>query len=77
MNEEVVMIEVERITSELKGNLDQETLKELADSIAQHGVIEPILVEKDGDTYRVIAGIRRFLAAKLAGLKEVPVTFRQ
>ena len=55
---------------------DDEKLKELADSIEQHGVIQPIIVQKAGERYRIIAGERRFRAARLAGLNEVPVIVR-
>ncbi len=48
-------------------------LQELADSIAKHGVIMPIIVNKSGDRYMIIAGERRFRASKLAGLDKVPV----
>ena len=52
---------------------DQTALQELADSIAKHGVIMPIIVNKSGDRYMIIAGERRFRASKLAGLSTVPV----
>lgn len=48
-------------------------LQELADSISKHGVIMPIIVNKSGDRYMIIAGERRFRASKLAGLEKVPV----
>lgn len=51
---------------------DQTALKELADSIAKHGVIMPIIVNKSGDRYMIIAGERRFRATKLAGLTKIP-----
>ena len=51
---------------------DQNALRELADSIAKHGVIMPIIVNKSGDRYMIIAGERRFRASKLAGLSTVP-----
>ena len=47
-------------------------LKELADSIAKHGVIMPIIVNRSGDRYMIIAGERRFRASKLAGLSTIP-----
>lgn len=50
-----------------------ETLKELADSIRVHGVIQPLLVRKFGAGYQIIAGERRYRAAKLVGLKELPI----
>lgn len=52
---------------------DEGALKELADSISKHGVIMPIIVNKSGDRYMIIAGERRFRASKLAGLTKVPV----
>ena len=55
---------------------DDEKLKELADSIEQHGVIQPLIVQTAGERYRIIAGERRFRAARLAGLNEVPVIVR-
>ncbi len=58
-------------------NFDQEALQELADSIAQYGVIEPLVVRKKDGYYEIIAGERRWRAAKLAGVKEVPVFIRE
>ncbi len=52
---------------------DETALKELSDSIAKHGVIMPIIVNKSGDKFMIIAGERRFRASKLAGLTKVPV----
>lgn len=56
---------------------DEEALQELADSIKEYGVLQPLLVKKTRDTYQIIAGERRWRAAKLAGLKEVPVIIRE
>ncbi len=55
---------------------DETALRELADSIAKHGVIMPIIVNKSGDRYMIIAGERRFRASKLAGLDKVPVIIK-
>ena len=55
---------------------DEDALQELADSIKQFGVIQPILVQDRNDHYEIIAGERRWRAAKLAGLKEVPVIIK-
>lgn len=55
---------------------EEEALKELADSIKKFGVLQPLLVAKSGRTYKLIAGERRWRAAKLAGLKEVPVVIK-
>ncbi len=56
---------------------DEESLDELADSIKQYGIIEPLVVQKKGKRYEIIAGERRFRAARKAGLKEVPVVIRE
>lgn len=55
---------------------DEDSLQELSDSIKQVGLIQPILVQDRKDHYEIIAGERRWRAAKLAGLKEVPVIIR-
>lgn len=55
---------------------DDAELKQLADSIKQQGILQPILVRKDGAAYRLIAGERRWRAAQLAGLKEIPAIVR-
>lgn len=57
-------------------DFDEDGLLELADSIKQFGILQPILVQKKGDYYEIIAGERRWRAAKLAGLKEVPVIIK-
>jgi ParB-like partition proteins len=56
---------------------DEDALLELADSIKQFGVIQPILVQLKDDYYEIIAGERRWRAAKLAGLKEIPVIIKE
>ena len=53
-------------------DFDQEKLQELADSIRQHGVVQPILLRQNGERYVIVAGERRFRAARLAGLEKVP-----
>ena len=58
-------------------NFDKEALEELADSIKQFGIIQPIVVQKKEDYYEIIAGERRWRAAKLAKLKEVPVIIKE
>ena len=55
---------------------DEDSLQELSDSIKLHGVLFPILVVNRGDYYEIVAGERRWRAAKMAGLKEVPVIIR-
>lgn len=55
----------------------EEALVELAESMKEYGVLQPLLVQKKGEFYEIIAGERRWRAAKLAGLKEVPVLIRE
>lgn len=55
---------------------NEDALEELAESIKEHGVIQPLLVQKEKDYYRIIAGERRWRAAKKAGLKEIPVIIK-
>ena len=55
---------------------DEEQLKELSDSIKQHGVVQPIIVVKKGSRYQIVAGERRWRASMLAGLKEIPAIIR-
>lgn len=58
-------------------NFDPDLLDELADSIKQNGILQPILVRKKGASYEIVAGERRYQAAKLAGLKEIPVNIKE
>jgi len=57
-------------------HFEEDALLELADSIKQFGVLQPLLVQKKGDFFEIIAGERRWRAAKLAGIKEVPVIIK-
>lgn len=59
-----------------RNQFDEDSLQELADSIKQFGILQPILVNKKGEFYEIIAGERRWRAAKLAGLEKVPVVIR-
>lgn len=54
-------------------NFDEEKLEQLANSIKEHGIIQPILVRKEDNYFKIIAGERRWRAARLAGLKKIPV----
>ena len=56
---------------------EEESLEELAESIRQYGVLQPLLVQKKGNYYEIIAGERRWRAAKMAGLTEVPVLIKE
>ena len=65
--------EVEPNRDQPRKNFDEDALLEFSDSIKQFGVLQPLLVRKRKDYYEIIAGERRWRAAKLAGVKEVPV----
>ncbi|MBS5284483.1 MAG: ParB/RepB/Spo0J family partition protein [Clostridiales bacterium] len=58
-------------------DFNEEQLQELSESIKRYGVLQPLLVQKKGGLYEIIAGERRWRAAKLAGIKEVPVVLRE
>ena len=68
--------QVEPNREQPRKHFEEDALLELADSIKQYGVLQPLLVRKRKDYYEIIAGERRWRAAKLAGLKEVPVVIR-
>ena len=56
---------------------DEERLNELAESLKRHGMVQPIIVHQNGERYTIVAGERRFRAARLAGFKTVPVIVKQ
>ncbi|ABC84117.1 ParB/RepB/Spo0J family partition protein [Anaeromyxobacter dehalogenans] len=68
---------IERNPEQPRKRFEDAKLEELAASIRQHGIVEPILVRKDGARYRILAGERRWRAAQRAGLKEVPAVLRE
>lgn len=72
----VKITKVEPNREQPRKNFDEDALLELADSIKQFGLLQPILVQDRKDYYEIIAGERRWRAAKLAGLKEVPVIIK-
>ena len=68
--------QIEPNRNQPRTNFDEDALQELADSIKQYGIIQPIVVNKKDDYYEIIAGERRWRASKIAGLKEVPVIIK-
>lgn len=72
----VKITKVEPNRNQPRKKFDEDSLQELADSIKIHGVLFPILVVDRGSYYEIVAGERRWRAAKMAGLKEVPVIIR-
>ena len=75
-----IMVKINKVEpnrEQPRKDFDEDALMELADSIKQFGVLQPILVQKKKDYYEIIAGERRWRAAKLAGLKEVPIIVKE
>ena len=72
----VKITKIEPNREQPRKNFDEDALQELAESIKQFGLLQPILVQDRKTYYEIIAGERRWRAAKLAGLKEVPVIIR-
>ncbi len=68
--------EVEPNKNQPRRTFDEDALLELAESIKQHGVIQPLIVKKRDKYYEIIAGERRWRAAKIAGLKEIPIVIK-
>jgi ParB family chromosome partitioning protein len=77
---EVVSIDIDKIKPnkyQSRMQFDQEKLKELANSIKREGVVQPIIVSPSGEDYQLVAGERRWCAAKMAELKEIPAVVRR
>ena len=69
--------EVEPNRDQARKRFDQDALEELASSIKEYGLIQPIVVTKKDDYYSIVAGERRWRASKIAGLKEIPAIIRE
>ncbi len=76
MGSELLMTQIVVNKNQPRKLFDEDRLNELADSIKQFGVLEPIIVQKKGIQYQIIAGERRFRAAVKVGLKKIPVVLR-
>ena len=70
------LIEVEPNKNQPRMNFNDEKIEDLAESIKEYGVIQPIIVTKKNDYYQIVAGERRWRAAKKAGLNEIPAIIR-
>ena len=68
--------EVEPNKGQPRKFFDKEKIAELASSVAEHGLLQPIIVRKNGQRYQIISGERRWRASRMAGLKEIPVIVR-
>jgi ParB family chromosome partitioning protein len=80
MNQQVVDLEVDSLQAnplQPRGVISPESLVDLVDSIREHGILEPLVVAKTPAGYQIIAGERRWRAAKLAGNKTVPVIIKE
>lgn len=77
VEKKVKLSEIEPNRTQPRKNFNEDALNELADSIKQFGIIEPLVVTKRKDYYELIAGERRWRAARIAGLKEVPVVVKE
>lgn len=72
----VKLVDIEPNKEQPRNNFNEDALLELADSIKQFGIIQPLVVQKKDKYYKIIAGERRWRAAKIAGIKEVPVIIK-
>ena len=72
----VPLSKVEPDRKQPRKNFSEDSLQELSDSIKQYGIFQPLLVQEKDDYFQIIAGERRWRAAKIAGLKEIPVIVR-
>lgn len=74
--QEVSIGQIEADPDQPRRHFDEEALEDLANSIKEHGVLLPLVVTKAGETYQIVAGERRWRAAKMAGLTKLPVIIR-
>jgi len=73
---ELKINDIDPNTRQPRKTFDQERLEALAESIKEHGVVQPIIVKSEGSRYVIVAGERRWRAAKLAGLKTIPAIIK-
>lgn len=74
---EIDISKIEAGVNQPRRNFDDESLQELASSIKEHGILQPVLVRPRGDIYEIIAGERRWRAAELAGLTQIPAVVKE
>lgn len=74
---ELKINEIEPNNNQPRKKFDDEKLNMLSESIKKHGVVQPIIVKKEDNTYRIVAGERRWRAARMAGLKSIPVIIKE
>lgn len=68
---------IDRNQNQPRKNFDEKALKELAHSIKQHGIIQPLVLRKVGERFQIVAGERRFRASKMVGLKKIPAIIKE
>lgn len=79
-NQGEMMVKISKVEpnrEQPRKNFDEDTLFELSESIKQYGILQPLLVSDKKDYYEIVAGERRWRAAKMAGLKEIPVVIKE
>lgn len=78
--DQIQLIDIDKITISLdnpRKNFDMEGIESLAESIKLYGVLQPLVLIKEGDNYKIVAGERRYRAAKIADLKQVPAIIKE
>ncbi len=79
-NKDIIEVDINMVEPNnniVRKSIDEDFLQDLAESIKEHGVITPLIVTKEGDKYRIVAGERRWRAAKMAGLNTIPVIINE
>ena len=79
-DKEVIFVKITKVEpnrEQPRKNFDEDSLLELSESIKQHGILQPLLVQDKKDYFEIIAGERRWRAAKMAGMKEIPVIIKK
>lgn len=74
---EIDISKIEAGVNQPRRDFDEESLQELADSIKKHGILQPVLVRPRGEIYEIVAGERRWRAAELAGLSQIPAVVKE
>ena len=78
-DKEVIFVKITKVEpnrEQPRKNFDEDSLLELSESVKQHGILQPLLVQDKKDYFEIIAGERRWRAAKMAGMKEIPVIIK-
>lgn len=69
--------EIEPNNEQPRKKFDEEKMQQLANSIKEHGIVQPVIVKREGEFYKLIAGERRWRAARMAGIKSIPAIMRE